>query len=90
MRGGSSQRPHSTEDGREPIERCGEQNRAEGRGPGRERTELVGYADHEGKVPSAARAARRVPDALGEACLRTVASAWSHGKVLLTVLVTER
>ena len=48
------------------------------------------HADHEWKVPSAARAARRVPDALGEACLRTVASARSHGAVLLTVLVMER
>jgi hypothetical protein len=90
LRGGSSQRPHSTDDGRERIERRGEQNRAEGRGPGRGRAELLGDADHEGKVSSAARAARRVPDALGEACLRTVALAWSDGAVLLTVLVTER
>jgi hypothetical protein len=50
----------------------------------------VSHADREGKAPSAARAARRVPGAPEEACLRTVASAWSHGEVLLTVLVTER
>ena len=50
----------------------------------------MNYANQNGKVLSAAKAARRAPDALGEACLRTVALAWFDGEVLLTVLVTER
>jgi hypothetical protein len=66
----------------------GEQNRAEGRGSGRERMETLGYANQNGKASSAARAARQAPDALGEACLGTVALMWSHVEVVLTVLVT--
>ena len=68
----------------------GEQNRAEGRGSGRGRAESLDYANQHGKVLSAVKTARRAPDALGEACLGTVALAWFHGEVLLTVLVTER
>jgi hypothetical protein len=68
----------------------GEQNRAEGRGSGREKTEALGYANQHGKASSAARAARHAPDGLGEACLGTVALAWSSGEVVLTALVTER
>ena len=73
----------------------GKQSRAEGREsgarvPGRGRAESLNYANQDGQVLSAAKAARRAPDALDEACLRTVALAWFDGEVLLTVLVTER
>ena len=46
--------------------------------------------DQNGKVPSAAKVARLVPDALREACLRPVALTGTYGEILLTVLVTER
>ena len=68
----------------------GKQSRAEGRESGRGRAETLNYANQHGQVLSAAQAARRAPDALEEACLRTVALAWFDGAVLLTVLVTER
>jgi hypothetical protein len=68
----------------------GKQSRAEGRESGRGRAETLNYANQDGQVLSAAKVARRAPDALGEACLRTVALAWFDGEVLLTVLVTER
>ena len=50
--------------------------------------EAAGF-NQDGQVLSAAKVARRASDALGEACLRTVALAWLDGEVLLTVLVTE-
>ena len=72
------------------MEKRGKQSRAEGRESGRERAGSLDYANQDGQVLSAAKAARRAPDALGEACLRTVALAWFDGEVLLTALVTER
>ena len=68
----------------------GKQSRAEGRESGRERAESLNHANQNGKAPNAVKAVRLVPDALGEACLRTVALAWFDGEVMLTVLVTER
>lgn len=72
------------------MEKHGKQSCAEGRESGRERTESLNHANPNGKAPNAVKAARLVPDALGEACLRTVALAWIDGEVLLTALVTER
>ena len=51
--------------------------------------EMLGMQTENGKVLSAAFAARRAPGAQGEACLRTVASACLTTTVLVTVLVTE-
>jgi hypothetical protein len=72
------------------MEKCGKQSRAEGRGLGRERAEALDYANQNGQVLSAAKAARRGCSALGEACLRTVPLVWFDDEVLLTALVTER
>ena len=72
------------------MEKRGKQSRAEGRESGRERTESLDYTNQEGQAPNAAKAAKFAPDALGEACLRTVALVWSEGEALLAVLVTER
>ena len=89
--GGSSQRPHSTADGPVLIERRGEQNRAEGRGLGRERTRLVSGQTVNGKALSVVhtRLGERPADRERRASELSHRPHISYNRVLSMVPVTE-